>query len=146
MGYLLSTSNFNDDSYEDLLAQNGNSLPDVVLVKKSYPARRKKSKPRPWRLKTLDKAAAGQADLAPKKAEQDKIEADYEMFLRDLEEDPDLRSGINLYRNAPQASTTAMDVEETDNEEEEDFPEINVDELLDEMEDMTIDDNEGEVV
>jgi len=30
--------------------------------------------------------------------DQKKLEEDYEIFLRDLEEDPELRSGINLYK------------------------------------------------
>jgi len=33
-----------------------------------------------------------------KRVDKTRVEQDYELFLRDLEEDPELRSMINLYK------------------------------------------------
>lgn len=49
-GYMLANSNFNNDAWD---AMNHSRTPEVVLVRKTYPNRRKKSKPRGWRLKTI---------------------------------------------------------------------------------------------
>jgi len=43
--------------------------------------------------------------------DQKKVEQDYELFLRDLEEDPELRSGINLYK-AQEVTMAALDAPE----------------------------------
>jgi len=60
----------------------------------------------------------------------------YEEFLRDLEEDPEMRSQINLYKAAePQES---MQTDGTDIEEDDEFPDVAIDELLDMVEDLTI--------
>ncbi|KAK7685395.1 hypothetical protein QCA50_011258 [Cerrena zonata] len=49
MGYYISNSNFNSD---DFAALPSHRIPDIILVKKSYPNRRKKNKPRNWKLRT----------------------------------------------------------------------------------------------
>lgn len=54
---------------------------------------RKKSKPRNWKLKGLSKE-----EEDAKRVDKTRVEQDYELFLRDLEEDPELRSMINLYK------------------------------------------------
>ena len=43
--------------------------------------------------------------------DQKKVEQDYELFLRDREEDPELRSAINMYR-APEVIMAAPDAPE----------------------------------
>lgn len=53
-------------------------------------------------------------------------DADYEAVKQDLEEDPELRRGVNLYRAEEQAVATADD----DEEEDEDAPEVPLAELL----------------
>ncbi|CAI2180000.1 2642_t:CDS:2 [Funneliformis geosporum] len=129
LGYDLTSSNFNDYSFDTL---NRNSLPDVVLIKKSYPQKRRKNKPRKWKLKSISKE---QEEMAPRKQDANKMEEDYESFLQDLEEDPELRQNVNLYK-----SSNAMNVDTTAEEstaEEEDFPEIKLEELL---EDLTLED------
>ena len=92
MGYDIASSNYNNDSF-DLLHRG--SLPDVILIKKSYPAHRKRNKGRNWELRKLQME---EEDMAPRKQDQERIEQDYEMFLRDLEEDAELRSTVNLYK------------------------------------------------
>jgi len=99
-----------------------------VLIKKSYPQKRKKNKPRKWKLKSLSK----EEEMAPRKQDANKMEEDYELFLRELEEDPELRQNVNLYK-----ASNSMDIdtaaEESTVEEEEDFPEIKIEELLEEL-------------
>jgi len=135
LGYDLTTASFVDSDVESIKSLE--SLPDFVLVRKAYPERRKKHKQRHWRLRTLDKEAE---EVSGKKTkEQQREEQDKEMFLRDLEEDPDLRAQIQLVKekNAQQILTTRKN--ETEEEMiDEDFPEIELTELL---EDMNINDN-----
>lgn len=71
-------------------------LPDVVLVKKIYPKRRKANKKRIWKLKRLeiDKMEENKTkDRAIKK----EMDEDIDRFMEDLEENPQLREQINLY-------------------------------------------------
>ena len=72
-------------------------ISDVILVKKSYPHARKKTKRRNWKLKNMVKEEEAEA-VNRTKSEKAKAEQDYELFLRDLEEDPELRAMINLYK------------------------------------------------
>lgn len=130
LGYDLSRSNFNDDNFNAL---DQNSLTDVVLVRKSYPNRRKKTKARNWKLLQLGKE---EEEMLPRKQDQARIENDLEMFMRDLEEDPEMRSTINIFKNevVQQNKDISMDHDtELEDEEEEDFPEISLEEMLDEM-------------
>ncbi|KAJ3079272.1 hypothetical protein HK102_003911 [Quaeritorhiza haematococci] len=159
-----------DDANDGAGAGN---IADVILVRKSFPNARKKNRGRNWRLKNLAKekeeeelaALAGKTSgKAASKTDKGKNELDYELFLRDIEEDSELRGMINLYKDPtaqkkkPQPSSMMMDsedevedhaIEAEDGEEEEpeeDFPTISVDELLDDLEAMTITDPEGDVV
>ncbi|RKF63246.1 60S ribosomal export protein NMD3 [Erysiphe neolycopersici] len=141
MGYLLSGTNFNSSQYDALEQSNVYSslIPDVVLVKKLY-ARKKKSKSRNWRLKRMDR---DQGDLLPKKADQEKIDRDYENFLRDVEEDSELRQTLALYKSKQakmdQDAINKMDMDDEDNEEDE-LPGIDMNELLDEFDELDVND------
>ncbi|CAH7686133.1 NMD3 family-domain-containing protein [Phakopsora pachyrhizi] len=162
LGYHLTNSNFNDDNFSSL---NSDRIPEVVLVRKTYPDRRKKNKKRKWRLRSIAKEAEdganehtglGRVKFETKKsnqrADQAKIEAEYEMFLRDLEEDPELRQNVQMFKadsKSQQQDSDTMDVEdgqETDTEIDEDdgFPVIQLDELLDEMDALKIEEQEDE--
>jgi len=160
LGYQLTTANFNDPNWESL---NTDRVPQVVLVRKTYPARRKKgasgsAKKRNWRLKSMAKEAGDdnvgfgrdRADPAAKKggrgtapgtaADQARAEAEYEMFLRDLEEDEEMRANIMLFKadknktkdgHAAGQDDDAMSVAETNYSDDEDgFPKIDAGELL----------------
>ncbi|KAG4092432.1 NMD3 family-domain-containing protein [Neocallimastix lanati (nom. inval.)] len=134
-GYNLVHTNFNDPTFENY--SRSHNIPDVVLVKKSYPSRRKRVRARQWKLKELSKEEENNGEKS--KAEVAKAEQDYELFLRDIEEDPELRGMINLYKN-PNANNNNQDDEMIDESEaEEDFPEIQLEELLDEL---TLEDKE----
>jgi nonsense-mediated mRNA decay protein 3 len=103
LGYHLSAANFNSDEFAGL---SSDRIPDVVLVKKSYPTRRKKSKARNWRLKSMAKEVEEDAQGGDRRGmigkmggrDQKKVEEDYEIFLRDLEEDVEMRGAVNLYK------------------------------------------------
>jgi nonsense-mediated mRNA decay protein 3 len=142
MGYMLTGTNYNSSQFEALEKSNAYSstIPDVILVKKFYP-RTKKSKNRKWRLKRINK---DEGDLLPKKADQERMDRDYEMFLRDVEEDTELRNTLALYK--AQAKTKkdaeAMSVVETTDGEEDDVPKFNMEELLDDFDELDIRDEQ----
>jgi len=140
MGYLLSGANFNSDSLDAIENSRayGSTIPDVVLVKKHYPNRRK-NKRRNWKLKRM---AKDDGDLLPKAADQARLDAEYEMFLRDVEEDEDLRQALALYKSANKKKAQdvdAMSIAETEMTVE-DGPKISMDELLDDFDDLDIQD------
>lgn len=181
MGYDLTNANFNNEAFEGL---DANRIPNVILVKKTYPNRRKKSKPRNWKLKSIAKEAeeaaeptgVGRGALGRRGGVDAKnVERDYELFLRDLEEDKEMRAAVNLYRDdagqvdeeeedgdvdmggksgsgmrggkrrggVAAAANATMDVEdESGEEEEEDFPEIELDELLENFEELDVGDGD----
>eukprot|EP01130_Rhizamoeba_saxonica_P017639 TRINITY_DN8594_c0_g1_i1.p1 TRINITY_DN8594_c0_g1~~TRINITY_DN8594_c0_g1_i1.p1 ORF type:complete len:528 (-),score=120.52 TRINITY_DN8594_c0_g1_i1:105-1562(-) len=139
VGYDLVTSNFNDADFEPM---KGKQIPsDVVLIKKTYPGKRKSIKSRHWKLDRMTKEGVSHM----RQSELEREERDYEMFMRDLEEDPELREQINLFKvpNAEEIYTRnksdpdAM-VEDDEFEEEEDFPEVELEELQDLIENLTI--------
>lgn len=145
MGYHLSGTNFNNPQFEALEESNAHSaaIPDVVLVKKFY-ARKKKSRSRKWRLKRMNKE---EGEMLPKKQDQEKMERDFEMFLRDVEEDVELRNTVALYKQRMEKTrmegveTASMAETETEGDGEE-VPGIDMSELLDEFEDLDVQDEE----
>ncbi|GAB4860303.1 hypothetical protein Ancab_011783 [Ancistrocladus abbreviatus] len=95
LGYDLYGANNNDselDKYKGLV------LPDAILIKKNHEemCQRKCGKSRSWKLKFLnmeiDNSTRG-------RLEPEKMNNEYEEFLRDLEENPELLFNISLYRN-----------------------------------------------
>ncbi|PIL29599.1 hypothetical protein GSI_08235 [Ganoderma sinense ZZ0214-1] len=177
MGYFLTHANFNSDDFAALPAHR---VPDVVLVKKAYPNRRKKNRPRAWRLRSIAKEAGEEGETGAGRGvvgrmggrDQRKVEEDYELFLRDLEEDEEMRGAVNLYRAqkpgagsgmaggktrrkgqgqfdmdvdeqaaTPEHPPTVVGAEETDGEEEADFPDVKLDELLEDFDEMTLEES-----
>ena len=136
MGYHLTGTQFNNEFFEAIeeSKQYASTIPDVVLVKKHYPER-KKGKSRNWKLKRL---AREQSDMKPRKQDEDRDEADYEQFLRDLEADPEFRLGMNMYKQEKR-EVEAMSV---DTEGEDEGLEIPMEQLIDEMEDVGLEDGE----
>ncbi|KAM7267880.1 hypothetical protein ACFE04_010046 [Oxalis oulophora] len=134
LGYDLYGANINDDEldkYKDL------ALPYAILVKKSYEEKRqrKRAKPRAWKLKSL----AMEVDDTKGRAEQEKTNAEYEQFLRDLEENPELRFNISLYRDKEyQRSETASMTDGGD------LPTVPLEELLADLDLSAMDDGDGD--
>ncbi|KAL6503958.1 hypothetical protein OROGR_025881 [Orobanche gracilis] len=124
LGYDLFGANTNDiemDKYKGL------DLPSVVLIKKSYQEKRLKNrgKPRAWKLKSLNM----EVDTSDRVRDGgEKVASDYEEFKRDIEENPDLRFNLSLYRDEnyqPSEVASATDGE--------DAPTVPLDELLDDL-------------
>jgi nonsense-mediated mRNA decay protein 3 len=181
LGYHLTHANYNSDDFASLPPSR---IPDIILVKKAYPNRRKKSKARNWRLRSIAKEAGEEGETGKERGvvgrmggrDQKKVEEDYELFLRDLEEDPELRGMVNLYKASkdvnmdtgyrtaaggkPRKKTQfSMDVDESavaagralgsgDVEvvPEPDFPEIRLDELLEGFDEMTLGETEPQEI
>lgn len=118
LGYHLTNANFNNSEFESL---NQDRIPDVILVKKTYPNRRRKSRPRNWKLRSIAKEAedategsnvVGRGALGRRGGvDQKNVERDYELFLRDLEEDKEMRAAINLYKSDKTAGPSGGDVD-----------------------------------
>jgi nonsense-mediated mRNA decay protein 3 len=173
MGYYLTASNFNSDDYATLPADR---IPDVILVKKAYPNRRKKGRTRAWKLRSIAKEEGEEGETGGGRGvvgrmggrDQKKVEEDYELFLRDLEEDPELRANVNLYKSKdvkmhdvnagrkkggqygmevdevrPESGDGAgASVETEDAEEEADFPDVQLKELLEDFDELALGDGE----
>ncbi len=145
MGYLLTGNNFNNHQLDEIEKSHAYSsmVPDVVLVKKYWPNRRKNRR-RNWRLKRM---AKDEGELLPKKADQDRMEAEYEMFLRDVEEDEELRAALALYKSSNSKKKKAADVDEMSVAETEpagdddNAPRVNMDELLEDFDELDIQDD-----
>ncbi|KAK4217746.1 NMD3 family-domain-containing protein [Rhypophila decipiens] len=145
MGYLLTGTQFNS-SLLDAIEESktyGQRVPDVMLVKKHYPNKRKNKK-RVWKLKRM---AKDEGDLLPKAADQARMDAEYEAFLRDVEEDEELRAALALYKNTKKtkkADPDAMSVADTEMTmgEDDDAPKVNMDELLDDFDELDIQDEQ----
>ena len=150
-GYNLVGSNFNNEGFEALA---DSKIPPVLLVKKHY-QRRKKNKTRHWKLQHIGRE---EGDMLPRKQDQDRAERDYELFLREIEEDTELRQTLQLFKStvktapkttkmdgvememdgdAEEATEDADEMDEDDEDESDDengLPQISMDELLDEFE------------
>eukprot|EP01100_Stratorugosa_tubuloviscum_P005270 TRINITY_DN2372_c1_g1_i1.p1 TRINITY_DN2372_c1_g1~~TRINITY_DN2372_c1_g1_i1.p1 ORF type:complete len:557 (-),score=259.99 TRINITY_DN2372_c1_g1_i1:390-2018(-) len=133
LGYDVMNINLSDTAITNL-SRRKRDLPDVVLVKKTYPIQRAKAKPRFWKLKTLAKEEADNK----RKTDFEKQNQDYEAFLRDIEEDPEIRTNINLYKTLDARQILKQKQDKMDDEEEDAIPEPTLEELL---EDLSISDN-----
>ncbi|KAI9888616.1 MAG: hypothetical protein M1814_006597 [Vezdaea aestivalis] len=147
MGYDLSNTNFNNPNLE-AVEQSGtfaSAIPDVVLIKKAFVRNEKHAKKRTWKLKRFGKE---ESDMAPRKQDADREERDYEMFLRDVEEDEELRATLALYKSSNKGTKMQVDnvkkgqnVDEMDTESEQgEVPVIGMDELLEDLEDLDVND------
>lgn len=117
LGYDFSNAHINSDF------KLKGAAPEVILVKKHY-KKKNRARRRKWQLKTLTKELS---DELPKKGEQERMERQYESFLADLEEDPEMRAKVQLYKKQDAERMAA----ESEMDEDEDFPEVPLDEMLD---------------
>ena len=140
MGYMLNGANFNNPEWEAMEESNvySSMLPDVVLVKKSYPGR-KKNRKRNWKLKRMNK---DEGELLPKQADQDRMDREYEQFLQDVEEDEEMRAALALYKNEKKREEEEMSVAEDEDEDEDEYngPQVDMGELLDDFDELTMQD------
>jgi len=88
MGYDLAHANINDIELE---RYTGMQLPDVVLVRKTYEGS-KRSRGRRWKLRRLKMEQESEKHAHRR-------DADEERFHEEIEEDPDIRSRVAIYRD-----------------------------------------------
>lgn len=120
LGYDLRCINVSGLDSDAIDLQNA----EILLVRRQYKNKRKR---RAWELKRFEKAQVdGEIPVDD--------EADMEELRRDLEEDDDLRKGVNMYKveqaEKAAASAAAAAAEEEEEEEGEDAPEVPLAELL----------------
>ncbi|UZJ51814.1 hypothetical protein CBS101457_001134 [Exobasidium rhododendri] len=101
LGYHVVKSNFNSPLWDSFPEDR---KPDIVLVKKSYPDTKKRRSKRNWRLKSMAKVEGEEDNVKTAVGRKNgldgqKVQKDYEMFLKELEEDEEMRAGVNLYRD-----------------------------------------------
>jgi len=139
MGYHLTGTNFNNPELEALEnSKLGSTIPDVILVRKLYARKKKNGKSqRNWKLRRM---AREEGEMLPRKQDQAKLERDFEMFLRDVEEDQELRQGLNLYKTPNRPKPDAMEVEESEAGSEDEGIKIPMEQLLEDMEEMGLED------
>jgi nonsense-mediated mRNA decay protein 3 len=144
LGYDLANTTNDGDMEEYVHA--GMSLPDVVLVRKSYRDKRRRRREagvrRTWQLKQLgvqddlDGVTTRQAKEMAERQEMDR-----ELFLEELEEDPEMRKNINLFRDpevdleetAQRKAALAWQRQQEGDSDDEDAPEVGLEELLDNL-------------
>ena len=121
MGYNLVDANINDPEFEKL---DRHRVPDVIVVKKLFGDTSGRDGVRNWKLKHLAEEATN----------LDKGNKDYREFLEDLEEDPDYRQQVNIYKDStkPQMPVDVNDMDPS-------IPRITLEEMLD---DLVLDDVE----
>lgn len=125
LGFDLYRTNSNDFELEK---HKGLHLPDAILVKKSYEEKHQKrrGKARPWKLKTINMEVES---TSKGRIDEEKRNMEYEEFLNDLEENPEMRFNISLYRNKDYQPSEVMST--TDGG---DVPSVPLEELLADLE------------
>uniref|UniRef100_A0A182M401 60S ribosomal export protein NMD3 n=1 Tax=Anopheles culicifacies TaxID=139723 RepID=A0A182M401_9DIPT len=124
LGYDLREANINNADFEKL---NAEVVPDVLLIKKSYDKTVRKQS-RNWKLKHLNEDVVVDTD----------IENEYNEFLEDLEEDPELRQNVNIFKDKNKQIPV-----DTNDMDDPSIPRITLEEMLD---DLVLEDEEmGEV-
>jgi nonsense-mediated mRNA decay protein 3 len=132
--------------------QKGFQIMDIVLVRKSYEEKRRQKRAsgasRAWKLKRMaaeyeeDQQTGGKHRNGQLVAEEQDA-ADMERFLEELEEDPDMRSRVAIYRSSnPEHHHEPM--QHDDDDSDGDLPEIPLEELLDDLAAMQIEEESRE--
>ena len=123
MGFDLKNCNVNDENLDRMAADK---IPDVILVKKVYGEKSLRNRKRKWKLKFLNDELHRETGSVTSTGNDD-----YNDFLQDLEEDPELRQNVNVYKDARKV---AVDSEsEIGDGDQEAFPQITLAEMLDDL-------------
>ena len=130
MGYDLSSANLNNlelEKYPKL------TLPDVLLVRKTFEGKGKnRGRRRKWTLKRMHMEADDEGSGGNRSRFDEKRAVDEESFYQEIEEDPDLRSRIAVYRD-PTAQAETMSEDGGSVAGDETAPGVPVEEMLDAM-------------
>jgi len=168
LGYDTGNANLVSDELDAIL-QKGRALPEIFLVRKSYEEKRRrrraKGSQRNWKLRRMaveyaadDEAGhAGQAGHRSNRGQssQDVEAADMERFLEELEEDPDMRARVALYKSSLDTKEGGLrhdslhdslpaDDDEEQESDDDDALSIPLEELLDDLAAMQIEEEEEE--
>ena len=111
----------------------GKPLPEVVLIRKTYPRYRRKIMNRNWKLEKMP--VLEKENFHARKADKAKADYEEELFMRDIEEDEEMRGMVNIYKNntGKKRRTDAPAKVDEESDVEDDFPEIKLEEMLDQM-------------
>lgn len=124
LGYDISNAVINDSL---LNGQKNVELPDFIIFKKTF-AKKNRAKRRLWRLKRLNmELDESVVDTANRRSALDPIArmaAEQEEFMQDLEQDQELRAGINLYKDPTKAIAKGLGAMDLDGGEAEDESEV----------------------
>jgi len=123
MGFDLKNSNVNDSQLEKLSADK---IPDVVIVKKVYAEKSVRNRRRKWRLKHME--GLHQAGSSGSMSDGGN---EYNDFMEDLEEDPELRKNVNIYKDTAKIAGE-MPVDQ-DSISDSEIPQITLAEMLDDL-------------
>lgn len=100
LGYDLTSANYNHQEYDTL---DHSMIPDVILVKKNYEDKRKS---RNWKLHHLKKDDDTDSIMTDDNRnakrmdrEKEREQEDIEQFMQEIEQDPEFRSNILLFKN-----------------------------------------------
>ncbi|GMH34161.1 hypothetical protein BSKO_01995 [Bryopsis sp. KO-2023] len=132
LGYDLKHAHIANDDYDAHLAR-GMQLPDAILVSKSYAEKRKKRRQRgvqrPWKLQTMDREM-GEGGRNPEVEDKE-----MEQFLDEVEEDPDVRARISVFKDSSVDVNQPMRNEDEMSEDDSDAEELDIpfNELLDDL-------------
>ncbi|CAL8460889.1 g420 [Coccomyxa elongata] len=150
LGYDMSTANTVDPELDAAVAK-GLVIPDIILVRKSYEEKRRRRKARgeqrPWKLKRMAielEEEPGTSGRGRDARNAPRHEQDLERFMQELEEDPEMRAKMALYRDPaydPVAEAERRAAAMTDDEEG-DVPEVPLEELLDDLAGLQLEEDE----
>lgn len=122
---------FNENGMRGLKEAN---IPDAIIVRKVY----RRDTDRAWKLRTLNNVEKQETTSSKKSGggDKQKKEKDYERFLQELEEDPELRSRIDIIKNneiVPKKKKQEVD-SDSDSDDDDVVPQIDESELKSEEE------------
>ncbi|KAG0752407.1 hypothetical protein G6F22_021878 [Rhizopus arrhizus] len=66
--------------------------------------------------------------MLPRKQDQARIENDMELFMRDIEEDPEFRANINIFKSQ-ENNVAVQQQEDVEDMSDEELPEISLEEI-----------------
>jgi len=122
LGFDLRNSNVNDPNLEKMKVDK---MPDVVLVKKIYAEKSVRNRRRKWRLKHME-------GLHERAGTSDSANNEYDDFLEDLEEDPEIRQNVNVYKDANKV-IAVDDSASVAGGDDDGVPQITLAEMLDDL-------------
>ena len=136
LGYDMTNIQIVDPELEKYSGKHQGTVPEVILVKKSYAEkrrrRREKGVERNWKLQRMQIEEAEES--ARNRSAGDRMAQDEELFYQELEEDEDVRAQVQIFRDDAAAARAAQAAHgDDDDDDDDDVPEVPIEELLDEL-------------